>query len=88
MTLPVSTALRSAPLTRYAAVQTYKLLEASLERVLATYEVVDEAIERTETPFEDDEAGSAQLRELWTLLKPEQELSGLVSKQWQELGFQ
>ncbi|ORY78454.1 ELMO/CED-12 family-domain-containing protein [Leucosporidium creatinivorum] len=69
--------------------ETYKLLEASLERVLATYSLVDEVVERTETPFVDgNEASEAQLRELFKLLKPEQELSGLVSKQWQEIGFQ
>lgn len=56
---------------------------------MATYTLVDELVERTETPFVDgNEASEAQLRELFKLLKPEQELSGLVSKQWQELGFQ
>jgi hypothetical protein len=60
-----------------------------LQRVLATYNLVDEVVERTETPFVDgDEVSEAQLRELFKLLKPDQELTGLVSKQWQELGFQ
>jgi len=56
---------------------------------LATYNLVDEVVERTETPFVDgDEVSEAQLRELFKLLKPDSELTGLVSKQWQELGFQ
>ena len=69
--------------------QTYRLLEASLDRVLESYSLIDRVIERTQTVFDaSDLKSQAQLRELFQRLKPEHELEGLVTRQWVELGFQ
>jgi hypothetical protein len=63
----------------------YTLLESALERVLAAYALVDEVVERTQTTFAEDGSDDAALRELFKLLRPEEELSGLTSKQWQDV---
>ncbi|GAA5880682.1 hypothetical protein JCM1840_005171 [Sporobolomyces johnsonii] len=66
----------------------FELLEASLHRVLASYAIVDEVVEVSKQPFPKDGSADQQLRELWSLLKPEKELPGLVGKHWQDIGFQ
>ncbi|KAK4048721.1 hypothetical protein OIO90_005714 [Microbotryomycetes sp. JL221] len=67
----------------------YDLLQLSIERVLATYNVVDKVVERIETAFDvKDTASQKQLRKLYETLRPGRELPQLVGKQWQDLGFQ
>lgn len=61
-----------------------------MPRVLRTYELVEAVLERkvkTEADSSDDNDDD-DLRELWRLLKPDVELEGLVTKQWQQIGFQ
>jgi len=38
---------------------------------------------KAETDIDDE-----QLRQLWRLLKPDVELESIVTKQWQDIGFQ
>ncbi|KAL8292893.1 hypothetical protein RQP46_000587 [Phenoliferia psychrophenolica] len=68
--------------------EAYLLLQESVTRVLQTYELVDALVARAELSFAADGTDDAELRELFKLLKPEMELSGMVTKQWQEIGFQ
>ncbi|KAM0792162.1 hypothetical protein ACM66B_004859 [Microbotryomycetes sp. NB124-2] len=69
--------------------QAYTLLEHALERVMAAYDVVDKVVERTEHKFDSDDPDSQQrLRELFERLKPGHDLPDMVSKRWQDLGFQ
>ncbi|SGY72667.1 BQ5605_C005g03195 [Microbotryum silenes-dioicae] len=67
----------------------YQLLVVSLERVMAMYHLVDNVLERADTNFEaTQEQGRDDLRELWSLLRPNRELQGLSGKWWVDLGFQ
>ncbi|GAA5839796.1 hypothetical protein JCM3766R1_004616 [Sporobolomyces carnicolor] len=66
----------------------YELLQVALERVRSVYALVDAATIQAARTFPDDGSADEQLRTLWRLLKPEQELPNLVGKHWQELGFQ
>ncbi|KAK4053679.1 hypothetical protein OIV83_001335 [Microbotryomycetes sp. JL201] len=69
--------------------EAYNLLERALERIMAAYDVVDKVVERTEDEFDPEDANSQKrLRELFERLKPGEELPGMVSKRWQEIGFQ
>ncbi|KAI5480981.1 ELMO domain containing protein [Pseudohyphozyma bogoriensis] len=66
----------------------YRLLEESVTRVLRVYDMVDEVVERSETAYTPGETDDTLLKELFAVLKPDATLTGLVSKQWQDLGFQ
>ncbi|GAA6060145.1 hypothetical protein JCM10212_001442 [Sporobolomyces blumeae] len=66
----------------------YELLEVALERVLASYRLVESALEVSKRPFPTDGSADDDLKELWRILKPGQELSSLTGKHWQEIGFQ
>lgn len=68
-------------------IQAYHLLQESLERVLTSYAIVDEVVERTQVSFATDGSDDAALRELFLLLKPDAVLSGMVTKQWQDVRF-
>jgi hypothetical protein len=64
--------------------QEYRVLQTALPRVLRTYELVEAVLEtKAETDIDDE-----QLRQLWRLLKPDVELESIVTKQWQDIGFQ
>lgn len=54
-------------------------------RVLQTYELVDALVARAAVAFAEDGSDDAQLKELFGLLKPDMELTGMVTKQWQEV---
>ncbi|BGO99933.1 hypothetical protein JCM10021v2_003611 [Rhodotorula toruloides] len=66
----------------------YDLLSTALERVLRTYAIVDVVQELAETQFPSDGSADGQLKELWSILKPEAELPSMSGKHWQEVGFQ
>ncbi|GAA5837685.1 hypothetical protein JCM5353_003815 [Sporobolomyces roseus] len=66
----------------------YELLQTALQRVLTTYSNVEKAVEESKRPFPTDGSGNDDLRDLWKLLKPDLELTALIGKHWQELGFQ
>lgn len=65
--------------------QAYELLQESLERVLTSYAIMDEVVERTQVSFATEGSDDAALRELYGLLKPDAVLSGMVTKQWQDV---
>lgn len=54
-------------------------------RVLQTYELVDALVARAGVAFAADGSDDAELKELFGLLKPDMELTGMVTKQWQEV---
>ena len=69
--------------------QAYDLLEEAIGRVLASYKLVDDVVERTNAVHDDkDPASQPRLRDLFSALRPDAELSDLVSEQWQDVGFQ
>uniref|UniRef100_A0A0K3CS71 BY PROTMAP: gi/472587500/gb/EMS24996.1/ ELMO domain containing protein [Rhodosporidium toruloides NP11] gi/647398549/emb/CDR42566.1/ RHTO0S07e01310g1_1 [Rhodosporidium toruloides] n=1 Tax=Rhodotorula toruloides TaxID=5286 RepID=A0A0K3CS71_RHOTO len=63
----------------------YDLLSTALERVLRTYAIVDVVQELAETQFPSDGSADGQLKELWSILKPEAELPSMSGKHWQEV---
>ena len=65
--------------------QEYELLQTALQRVLATYSIVEKAVEESKRPFPTDGSGDNDLRDLWKLLKPESDLPALTGKHWQEV---
>lgn len=65
--------------------QAHQLLGPALQRVLRTYELVEHVQERARAKYEGTPEQEEQLRQLWATLKPDTQLSGLVSKQWQEV---
>lgn len=62
-------------------------MATSVERVLLSYSLASQVVLRSQVPTkpEDDDE---RLLELFSLLKPNATLSGLTSKQWQDIGFQ
>lgn len=90
--LPVRS-LSNSPLTPssctklnlYHLPQAYQLLGPALQRVLRTYELVEAAQDRAKDQYDGTAEQEDQLRQLWKRLKPDHELTGLVSKQWQEV---
>ncbi|GAA6056477.1 hypothetical protein JCM3770_007021 [Rhodotorula araucariae] len=66
----------------------HDLLLHSLALVNRTYALTATAVARAATPFPKDGSADAQLRELWTLLRPEREWDGVKGREWQEIGFQ
>ncbi len=65
--------------------QSYLLLQESVSRVLAAYDVIDAVVERSEVLFAVDGSDDPALRELFALLKPDEALTSLVTKQWQDV---
>ena len=47
---------------------------------------MDALVARAEQPFAADGSDDLELRELFELLKPDMKLTGMVTKQWQEVG--
>ncbi|BGP29817.1 hypothetical protein JCM10296v2_001563 [Rhodotorula toruloides] len=66
----------------------YDLLSTALERVLRTYAIVDAVQELAETTFPSDGSADGELKELWSIFKPETKLPSMSGKHWQEIGFQ
>ncbi|BGP53720.1 hypothetical protein JCM8202v2_001290 [Rhodotorula sphaerocarpa] len=66
----------------------HDLLSTALERVLITYAIADAAQEAADDPFPEDGSRDADLRTLWTQLKPDAPLPDMTGKHWQKLGFQ
>jgi len=65
--------------------QEYELLQTALQRVLATYSIVEKAVEESKRPFPTNGSGDNDLQDLWKLLKPESDLPALTGKHWQEV---
>lgn len=74
-------ALSSSPGTR----QEHDLLSTALERVLITYAIADAAQEAADDPFPEDGSRDADLRTLWTQLKPDAPLPDMTGKHWQQV---
>lgn len=53
--------------------------------MLISYEITSAAVRRAATPFATDGSDDAALKQLFSLLRPSDTLSGLVSKQWQDV---
>lgn len=66
-------------------IQAYQLLGPALQRVLRTYELIEAVQERAKDQYDGTNEQEDQLRQLWRTLKPDTELSGMVTKQWQEV---
>ena len=66
-------------------IQAYQLLGPALQRVLRTYELIEAVQERAKDQYDGTNEQEDQLRQLWRTLKPDTELSGMLTKQWQEV---
>lgn len=68
--------------------QIQQLLSKAIERIFLTYNLRDMVIIQSNRAFAADDGDNDKLVELFTLLRPKSKLTSLISKQWQELGFQ
>lgn len=62
-----------------------RVVESLRELFVEQGRLLDRTTQRCDAREEQTER---QLRELWSLLKPDVELFSLVTKQWQDVGFQ
>lgn len=65
--------------------QSFGMLSESVFRVLHTYEMVDTVYARSKTPYALGSKDDNALKELFTLLRPDDTLNDLISKQWQDV---